>query len=227
MSVEVFIHEDERAAAGAAGELLAAAAAAGGHVALSGGKSPEHAHETAAALAGDWARVELWWGDERCVPPDDTRSNFGMAKRTLLDKLDRPPARIHRIRGEIEPYEAAAEYDDALANVRFRINLLGVGPDGHTASLFPNAPALDEHDRRAVVAEPALEPMVTRVTLTTRALENADLVVFLVTGEAKAEAVARAFGGPPSRMTPASLVRARDGRTVAILDRAAAALLDG
>jgi 6-phosphogluconolactonase len=225
MSVELIIVDDERAAARAAGELLAETARQGGHIALSGGKSPEHAYETAADLQPDWSPVELWWSDERCVPPDDERSNFGLAKRTLLDRLADPPAAVHRIRGEAGPEQAAAEYDGKLQGVRFALNLLGMGPDAHTASLYPDAPGLAETGRLAIPAEPGLEPWVPRVTLTPPALENADLVLFLVAGEAKAEAVAKAFAGPTSRATPASLIRSHDGRTLAILDRAAAALL--
>jgi 6-phosphogluconolactonase len=227
MSVELIVLDDERAAARAAGELLAEAARQGGEIALSGGKTPEHAHETAAELEPDWSRVGLWWGDERCVPPDDARSNFGLAKRTLLDGLARSPAAIHRIRGEADPQEAAADYDAELRGKRFALNLLGIGPDGHTASLFPDTSGLDETERLAIAAAPGLDPWVPRVTLTPPALADADLVVFLVAGEAKAEAVARAFAGPPSRATPASLIRSNAGSTIAILDRAAAALLPG
>src|SRR5919204_6966077 len=127
VSVDLIVLDDADAAARRAGELLAEAARDGGHVALSGGKSPEVAHETAARLQPDWSRVELWWGDERCVPPDDERSNYGMAKRTLLDALAVPPARVHRIRGEADPEDAADEYDASLAAVRLSLNLLGVG----------------------------------------------------------------------------------------------------
>jgi 6-phosphogluconolactonase len=146
-----------------------------------------------------------------------------MAKRTLMDNLEVPPAAIHRIRGEIEPDAAAAEYDAALRGVRLRLNLLGLGPDGHTASLFPNAPGIHERERLAIAAEPGLEPRVMRVTMTPPMLDNADLVLFLVTGAEKAEAAARAFTGPARPETPASLIRSRGGRTVAVLDRAAAA----
>ena len=225
VTVELIVLDDSKAAAERVGQLLAEAAREGGHIALSGGKSPEHAHETAAKLQPDWSRAEVWWGDERCVPPDDERSNFGMAKRTLLDNLEVQPAAIHRIRGEAEPEEAAAEYDEALRGVRLKLNLLGIGSDGHTASLFPNAPGLDERERLAIAAEPALEPKVMRVTMTPPMLENADLVLFLVTGADKAEAAARAFAGPESPATPASMIRSRGGRTVAVLDRAAASLL--
>ena len=174
----------------------------------------------------DWRRIEVWWGDERCVPPDDENSNFGMAKRTLLDRLRVQPRDVHRIRGEADPEEAAAEYDAALRGVRVSLNLLGIGPDGHTASLFPNAPGLRERERLAIPAEPGLDPKVPRVTMTPPMLSNADVVLFLVTGESKAEAASRAFAGPESTATPASLIRAEHGETIAILDRAAAALLD-
>jgi 6-phosphogluconolactonase len=223
--VELIVLEDAQAAAGRTGELLAEAARAGGHIALSGGTSPELAHETAARLQPDWSRVELWWGDERCVPPEDERSNYAMAKRTLLDNLDVQPESIHRIRGEIDPTEAAAEYDAALAGVRLRLNLLGIGPDGHTASLFPHAPGLHEREKLAIAAEPALDPLVMRVTMTPPMLSNAEVVLFLVTGEAKAHAVKRAFEEPESDATPASRIRSRDGRTLAVLDRSAASLL--
>jgi 6-phosphogluconolactonase len=159
------------------------------------------------------------------VPPDDERSNFGLAQRTLLENLDVQPTSIHRIRCEIDPIEAAAEYDAALAGVRLRLNLLGIGPDGHTASLFPHAPGLHERELLAIAAEPGLEPLVMRVTMTPPMLVNADIVLFLVTGEAKAHAAKQAFEEPESDETPASKIRAHNGRTLAVLDRAAASLL--
>ena len=225
MPVELIVLNDAKAAARRAGELLAESARAGGNIALSGGKSPELAHETAAKLQPDWSRVELWWGDERCVPPNDDRSNYAMAKRTLLDNLEAQPGSVHRIRGEIDPIEAAAEYNSALTGMRLRLNLLGVGSDGHTASLFPHAPGLHERERLAIAAEPGLDPFVMRVTMTPPMLSNAEIVLFLVTGEAKAHAVKRAFEEPESDATPASRIRSRDGRTLAVLDRAAASLL--
>ena len=222
MNVELIVVDDAEAAADHVGALLAEAAREGGHITLSGGKSPERAHETAATLQPDWSRTELWWGDDRCVPPDDERSNFGMAKRTLLDRLNVAPEGVHRIRGELVPEDAATEYDAALRGVRLRLNLLGIGPDGHTASLFPHAQGLDERNRLAIAAEPGLEPKVMRVTMTPPMLENADLVLFLITGADKAEAAARAFAGPEDSGTPASMIRSRGGQTIAVLDRAAA-----
>jgi 6-phosphogluconolactonase len=225
MSLDFIVLGDAESAARRAGELLAEAAHDGGHIALSGGKSPEIAHETAARLQPDWSRVELWWGDERCVPPDDERSNYAMAKRTLLDRVEVRPAAVHRIRGELEPEAAAAEYDEALRGVRLRMNVLGIGPDGHTASLFPHAAGLHEHERLVIAAEAGLEPFVPRVTMTPPMLANADCVLFLITGEQKADAVRRAFEEPPSDETPSSLVRSRDGQTIVLLDSGAASKL--
>ena len=190
---------------------------------LSGGSGPRPAYERAAILQPDWSRTELWWIDERCVPPADSRSNYRTIRETLLDGLSRPPSAVHRVRGELSPEEAAREYDSALAGVTLTFALLGVGPDGHTASLFPDAASLDEEKRCAVAAEPGLEPLVPRVTMTRPLLAAAETMVYLVTGDSKSEAVERAFAQPPSPATPASLVRGR--RTVAILDRAAASRL--
>jgi 6-phosphogluconolactonase len=203
-----------------AAELLAEAARAGGHVALSGGSTVGAAYRATAARAPDWSGVQLWWGDERAVPPDDERSNYRVVRENLLDLLETPPAAVHRVEGELGASEAARRYDDALADVALDLALNGIGPDGHTASLFPHAPALDERDRRAVAAEPGLEPFVARVTLTPPLFDAAALLVYLVTGAAKAEAVRRAFAEEPSPATPASLVRGR--RTIALLDPAAA-----
>jgi 6-phosphogluconolactonase len=204
----------------AAAELLAEAARAGGHVALAGGSTVGAAYKTTAALAPDWSGLEVWWGDERAVPPDDERSNYRLVRETLLDLLETPPAAVHRIEGELGAAEAARRCDEALENVTLDLALNGIGPDGHTASLFPHARALDERDRRAVAAEAGLEPFVARITLTPLVFAAAGLLVYLVTGAAKAEAVQRAFAEEPSPATPASLVRGR--RTIALLDRAAA-----
>jgi 6-phosphogluconolactonase len=207
----------------AAGELLAQAARSGGHVALSGGGTVGRAYERAAALEPDWSRVDVWWGDERAVPPGDERSNYRLARETLLDRLAVAPALIHRIEGELGADEAAARYDEALAGVTLSLALNGIGPDGHTASLFPHAQALQERERRAVAAAAGLEPFVPRVTITPPPFAGAALLVYLVTGESKAEAVRRAFAQPPDESTPASLVRG--AQTVVLLDRAAASLL--
>ena len=150
MEVELRVAASAAEAVREAADLLAEAAGRGGHIALSGGSTPRPAYESAARLAPDWSRVEVWWADERCVPPDDERSNYRLVRETLLDRLDRKPAIEHRVLGELSPQEAADAYDVELRGVVFDLALLGIGPDGHTASLFPNDPALDELGRRAV-----------------------------------------------------------------------------
>ena len=203
-------------------ERLAQLAADGGSVVLTGGSTPRLAYEQAATLAPDWSRVEVYWGDERCVPPDDERSNYRLVRETLLDRLAAPP-QVRRVQGELPPAEAAARYDAELDGVALDLVLLGIGEDGHTASLFPGSPALDERERRAVAGPAGLEPFVERVTLTLPAIAAAASVVFLVTGAGKAEAARRAFadGG-----VPASLARSAAGENIAILDRAAGSLLE-
>ena len=202
----------------AAAELLAGA---GEHVALSGG-SVGPAYELAARLRPDWSGVHVWFGDDRAVPPDDERSNYRLVRTTLLDALSRLPE-THRIHGELGAEEAARLYEDELDGITIDLALNGIGPDGHTASLFPNAPGLDEFERRAIAAEAKLEPFVERVTMTPSVFAETRLLVYLVAGEGKAEAVRRAFAEPPSPEVPASLIRGR--QTVAILDAAAASLL--
>jgi 6-phosphogluconolactonase len=166
--------------------------------------------------------MDIWFGDERAVPSSDARSNFRLARTALLDALSRLPE-THRIRGELGAEEAARRYDEELAGVTLDLALNGIGPDGHTASLFPNAPGLEEQERRAVAAEAGLEPFVDRVTLTPPVFAEARVLVYLVTGESKADAVRRAFAEPPAPETPASLIRGRE--TIAILDAAAASRL--
>jgi 6-phosphogluconolactonase len=208
------------------GELIADQAKQGGSIVLTGGSTPGKAYERAAERAPDWGRVTLWWGDERCVPPDDERSNYRLAKETLLDRLEVPPRAIHRIRGEAPPAEAAAELDAALEAVELHLLLLGLGPDGHMASLFPGSPQLGVDDRRATHGPPGLEPYVERVTFTLPTIQSAYRIVFLVTGEEKADAVARAFGGEPTPDVPASLARLAPVPVEVFLDEAAASTMD-
>jgi 6-phosphogluconolactonase len=221
---EPIVAEDQEGVARLVAEMLVEAARADKQIVLTGGETPRRAYELAAGLESDWEGASAWWGDERCVPPDDERSNYGMARAALLERLGRPPA-VHRIQGELEPLEAARAYENELRGVALDLLLLGIGPDGHTASLFPNAPPLDERERLVVAAEPKLDPYVERVTLTLPALRAAREVVFLATGEEKADAVARAFAGEPDPATPASLVRSDVGPTRAVLDQAAASQL--
>ena len=222
--VALVVLEDGEAAASATADRLALAARKGLSIVLTGGSTPGLAYERAAKLEPDWSRAVVWWGDERCVPPDHELSNYGLAKRTLLESLEAPPHELHRIKGELGKDAAATEYDRVLKDRILELVLLGIGPDGHVASLFPNAPTLSQSGR-AVAADAQLEPFVDRVTMTLPLLCSAEEVLFLVSGEAKADAVRRAFAGPAGPETPASLVRARTGRTTAILDRAAAAEL--
>ena len=207
--------------------LLADQAARGGSIVLTGGSSVGEAYERAAALQPDWGRVTLWWGDDRCVPPDDERSNFRLAKETLLDLLETPPREVHRIRGELPPAEAADELDAALEGVELDLLLLGLGSDGHMASLFPGSPQLAVLDRRATSGPPGLEPFVDRVTMTLPEIQSARHIIFLVLGEDKADAVSRAFAGEPTPDVPASLARLAPVDVQVFLDEAAASKLPG
>lgn len=219
--IEIVVVDDPAAVVG---ERLAAAATAGGHVVLTGGSTPKLAYELAASLQNDWTAVELWWGDERCVPPEDERSNYGMAKAALLDRVE--AGATHRMRGELGREEGARDYEHELGSLEwFDLVLLGLGPDGHVASLYPEQPSLDEVERKVVGAEAKLEPFVDRITLTLPMLRRAREVLFLVSGEDKADAARAAFAGDPTRSTPGSLVRSTGGRTTAVLDPAAAAAL--
>jgi 6-phosphogluconolactonase len=222
VDVELRVAASAAEAVREAADLLAESARRGGHIALSGGATPRPAYESAARLVPDWSGVEVWWADERCVPPDDERSNYRLVRESLLDRLDRRPRAEHRVLGERSPAEAADTYDVELQDVVFDFALLGIGPDGHTASLFPNDPALDELGRRAAAVA---RPDVHRVTATIPQLNASETVLFLITGEEKADAVARSFSAPPDPATPAGLVRSASGTTIALLDRAAAARL--
>jgi 6-phosphogluconolactonase len=208
-------HED-------AARELAAAARAGLAISFSGGSTPGPVYARAARLELDWGRTEAWWSDERCVYPTDPRSNYRLVCENLLDRLARVPRAVHRIRGELGPDRAAELYHDELAGVRLGLAFQGIGSDGHTASLFPNAPALEERERRAV---PVRRDDVDRVSMTLPVLCDAETVLFLALGESKADAVRRAFAEPPGPETPASQVRSERGRTLALLDRDAAARL--
>jgi 6-phosphogluconolactonase len=219
--------------AGECAARLAEAANAGGHIALTGGSTPRVAYERLAALDVNWPGASLWWGDERCVPPDDDRSNYGMVKAALLDRISGPGPTIHRIEGEREEPRAAADaYEDELRDVfgegipQLDLILLGLGRDAHVASLFPGQLALEVHDRLVVaVEEPGLPPWVARVSMTLPVLNAGRDVLFLVTGAEKADAVHRAFVRPPERDVPGSLIAPESGRLTVILDEAAAARL--
>ena len=222
--IEIVVEADAEAAAVDVAERLAAAARTGGHVVLTGGSTPHRAYELAAELAPDWSKVEVWWSDERCVPADDASSNYCMAKAALLDRVSL--GKVHRMHGELGKDQGAELYEQELGPLeRFDLVLLGLGPDGHVASLYPEQPTLDETERRVIGAEAKLQPFVDRITLTLPVLCGAHEVLFLVTGQDKADAAKRAFVDEPSRTTPGSLARATRGTTTAVLDVAAAAML--
>jgi 6-phosphogluconolactonase len=193
-------------------------------VALTGGSTPRVAYERVAALRPDWSGVDVWFTDERCVPPDHEHSNFRMTEEALLSKVH--GATVHRMRGELGPEEGAAAYENELGEFgpeQLDLILLGLGPDAHTCSLFPGDAALGERERRVLgIQTPGMAPLVARITLTLPVVNSSLQIVFLVTGEDKAEAVERAFRGPPDPRVPGSLV---DGPVVALLDPAAAARL--
>ncbi len=224
--VEITVADDAPAAARLVAERLAQQAREGGHLVLTGGSTPRIAYELAVGLDPGWNRVELWWTDERCVPPEHEWSNYGMAKAALLDRVSAVPIRVHRMQGELGPEAGAEAYERELGEVEaFDLVLLGLGPDGHVASLYPNQPTLDELERRAIGAEAHLEPFVDRITLTLPMLRRTREALFLVTGEDKADAVARALAGEATPATPGSLLRAGLGPTRAVLDRGAAKYL--
>lgn len=214
-------------------DLLLDIACAGGHIALSGGSTPARAYELAAQSDADLSVATLWLGDDRLVPHDDERSNLRMVRNALTERLpeERRP-RLMPVDTSLGPDAAAAAYErDLLETIgrhpRLDLALMGLGPDGHTASLFPGKPEVSESQRYVVgVPEAGMEPMVPRVTLTLPLFNTAREVVFLVAGADKAEAVARAFGSPPDESAPAALVRPGAGKLMLVLDEAAASGLE-
>jgi 6-phosphogluconolactonase len=215
---ELYVEEDP---ARVVGGILSGFGVTGDTILLTGGSTVGEAYEHAAALQPDWSASSIWWSDERCVPPDDARSNYLLVKRTLLEHLEHQPE-VHRIRGELQPADAAGEYEKALEGLGgFNFALLGLGPDGHIASLFPGSPQLEERERLVTSGPAGLEPFVDRVTLTLPALLSAEVIVFLVTGADKAEAVRRAFREPITPDVPASLLRRGSAPIDVYLDAAA------
>ncbi len=230
-SADVRVLDDPAAEAAA---LLVRHVDAGGHIALTGGSTPRPAYERAAASGISWAGATLWFGDERCVAPADERSNFGMAKAALLDRIEGDAPAVERIEGELGPDPAAAGYEARLRETfgegmpALDLVLLGLGGDGHCASLFPGKPEIHEISRLVVgVPEAGLDPFVPRVSFTMPLINAAREVVFLVSGEGKAEAMARAFGAPGDPATPASLVEPASGSLTVLCDAAAASRLPG
>jgi len=218
--VELVVHDDPSAELA---RMLVEAVRGGRSIGLSGGSGPGDAYRAAAEEERDWSRAEVWIVDDRCVPPDDDRSNLALIRPAIFERIRAAPRAVHLVDGTLDPEEAAARYDADLEGVEPELAVMGIGPDGHTASLFPGSPALEERERRAIAAESGMEPYVPRVTATIPFLDRVELMVYLVTGAEKADAVRRAFAEEPSPQTPASLVRGR--RTLALLDPAAASRL--
>ena len=188
-------------------------------LALAGGETPRVVHQALVQATGDfpWNRVQITFGDERCVPPDDPDSNYRMAKESLLDHVALPSGNIFRIRGEIAPEQGAREYEEMLNAVAARfaepryvhdLILLGMGPDGHTASLFPDSPALAETERNVIPAR-GPKPPPQRITMTFPMLNAARRVCFLINSAAKLPLVERIIAGDLSY--PAGHIRPPNG----------------
>ncbi len=233
------IYPDAAALARAAAEqivtLAAEAILARGRfsIGLSGGSTPRALYTLLAGpeFAGrvDWTKIHIFWGDERTVPPDHPDSNYRMAREAWLDHVAIPAAQIHRMHGESDPDQAAQDYEAVLrtyfgeaAGPRFDLLLLGMGDDGHTASLFPGTAALHENTRWVIPNY--VEKLTTwRLTLTPPALNAAVEVRFLVAGESKAAVLRDVLHG--AEHYPSQIVRPRDGRLIWMVDTAAASLL--
>jgi 6-phosphogluconolactonase len=220
----------------AAAQRLAEAAAKGRRMVLTGGSTPRSAYEGAAKLLDDWSAADIWMSDERCVPAHHEHSNFGMLKQALLDRVEGRQPAVHRMEGEAGPREGAVRYEEELRRSGFAgervpvfdLMLLGLGADAHVCSLFPGDAALGERERWVVGVEtPGMPPLVSRITLTLPVVNAAREVVFLVSGEDKAEAVVRALSGAPDPGAPASLVRPASGSLTLLLDPPAALRLEG
>jgi len=218
------------AAAAAIAEELRIAAERSGEatIALSGGDTPRMLHRLLAQRheTVPWARVHVYWGDERYVPHDDPRSNYRLARDTLLDCVPLTAAWVHPMPTDApDPDDAAGAYQRLLEDEfgglpRFDVMIMGLGEDGHTASLFPGSPAVDEELRWVVPAEATDAPM-QRLTMTLPVLRNARALHFLVVGVEKREALVRALA-KPSRSCPASLARPTEGTLTWWVDEAAA-----
>ncbi|MCB9451616.1 MAG: 6-phosphogluconolactonase [Anaerolineaceae bacterium] len=204
-------------------------------MALSGGSTPRGLYTllTAAPYREQikWANVHLFWGDERCVPPDDADSNYRMTRESLLDHVPLPPENIHRMQGELPPEEAAAAYEHELTGFfgqstpHFDLILLGMGDDGHTASLFPHTAALDEH-QKWVTANHVPQKGVWRLTLTRPVINAARQVTFLISGAEKAARLREVlYGVHQPHHLPSQFIHPVDGDLIWLLDRATASQL--
>jgi 6-phosphogluconolactonase len=203
-------------------------------IALSGGSTPKPVYEQLAAQKArlDWSKVHLFWGDERCVPPNHPNSNYHMAHQALLRYIDHECGNIHRMRGEIDPHAAAQQYETPLRTLveanglpRFDLILLGMGDDGHTASLFPHTTALNQTERWCVANEVA-QLQTWRLTLTAPVINQARQITFLISGEKKAAPLYEVLHGEHNPQEyPSQLIKPTDGQLTFLVDRAAAAKL--
>ena len=203
-------------------------------IALSGGSTPRPVYARLAAADHaeriDWRKVHVFFSDERCVPPDDAASNYRMAREALLDHVPLPPDNVHRMRGEEDPALAALAYEQDLQRLfrtsaapAFDLICLGMGDDGHTASLFPGTAALRERERW-VVAQYVAVARAWRVTFTAALINAARHIVFLVEGAGKSETLWRVLAGPyQPDVLPAQLIQPISGQTHWLVDAAAAA----
>jgi 6-phosphogluconolactonase len=201
------------------------------NVALAGGHTPEHTYQILSQPPFSdqvpWAKVHVFWGDEHCVPLDDPRSNAHMAHQALLDRVPIPPDQIHPIRCVQNPQQAAKEYESLLRNFfaggppRFDLVLLGLGENGHTASIFPGTPAVDEKERW-VLAVFVTEQSMWQITMTPPLINQAAMVAFLVAGAIKARVLRRVLDGPfKPRSLPAQLIQPTSGGLDWIVDEEA------
>lgn len=202
-------------------------------IALAGGGTPKpvYARLATAEYAGriDWTKVQVFFGDERCVPPEDPQSNYHMARGALLDHVPIPAGNVHRMLGEQPPEQAAASYEAELRKCfpdgGFDLILLGMGDNGHTASIFPGLPAITEASRW-VLAQYVEVVAMWRLTLTPAAINAARNVAFLVSGAGKAEMLERVLQGPPDpTVLPSQVIRPAGGELHWLLDKPAAARL--
>jgi 6-phosphogluconolactonase len=207
-------------------------------VAISGGVTPQTTFKLLAAAPFaatiPWNRLQLFWVDERCVAPEDPESNYGVSRELLLSKVPIPAANVFRMEGELEPEVAASRYESTLRNVlklegaetpAFDLVTLGMGPDGHMASLFPHTAGLDEMGR-LVIANHVPQKEAWRISLTWPVINHAAEVVFEVEGPSKTDVLAEVLTGPrdPERL-PSQLIRPANGKLLFLLDEAAAAKL--
>ena len=247
LRIEYSVVPDAKALAARAAEQFtqvaekAAATRGQARIAISGGSTPKATFQLLADPSQPWRarmpweKLELFWVDERCVPPDHADSNYRMTREAMLDKVPLKPEQIHRMEGELDPQVAASRYESLLRNTfrlegaespRFDLVQLGMGPDGHTASLFPHTAAIDEMSRLVVANHVPQQKESWRLTLTWPVINHASSIFFLIGGADKAALVKEVFTGPhdPERL-PSQLIWPASGILTLILDEAAAALL--